>query len=121
MYTFISPKGKHVRFKTVKEFAKATNMNYGLAKALSGGFRSTALGWCSTHPRAKKRRKQFMTLVINTITGEESIIGCNAIAFAEKHQLGPTAFNQLINGKRIAYKNWMLKKTYDKVYNSFTE
>ena len=67
MYTFISPKGEIVKTKTIKEFSEKYQFNYNNAVQLNCGFSARMNGWCSTHPKAKKKRQRF----IDTIQGTD--------------------------------------------------
>lgn len=119
MYTFISPTGERKSFKTVKAFSDKYNICYSAARSLACGSKQTANGWCSTRVKTKKRRR-FETKVINTITNQEFIVGQSAQRFARTHGLNGNAFNELLKGHRLCYRNWMLRKTYDNAFGFTT-
>lgn len=64
------------------------------------------------HPRAKKARERFTTVLVDTKTGERSILGQTITAFTEKHGLCKNEVYKLVNCRTIIYRNWMLEKTY---------
>lgn len=112
MFVFLNPEGKKVRVKKLMDLVKMSGMSYMSARSLNCGIRKALLGWCSTHPKAKKRREKFMTRLINTETGERSVVGQHPKRFAIKHNLCANTLNQLLRGERLCYKNWMLEKSY---------
>ncbi len=121
MYKFISPEGETIRTKSIKEFAEKYQFNYSSAIQLSCGQRQYIKGWFSTHPKAKKKRMRFLTVLVNTVTSEQTTLGSSLKEFADKHNLCMNEVCKLVNGKRIRYRNWMLKKTYDKTFGSITD
>lgn len=118
MYTFISPTGKYVKTKTIREWANMYNIDFGTARGLACGYRKSHKGWTTTHPKARKVRKKFMTLLINVITQEQRVLGPSILQFAEQYGLQDQALGELINGHRICYKGWMLSSTHLQTKNA---
>jgi hypothetical protein len=118
LYSFISPEGKTIKTKSVKEFSETYGVNYNSAKELSCGKRSRNGGYCSTHRKAARHRQRFLTRVLNTKTGESAIIGRSIKQFADEHGLSFHDLGQLINGRIISYRGWVLEKTWDLVGGS---
>ncbi len=113
MYKFISPTGEIVKTKSVKEFAIKNNIPYEAAKRLSSGTTGVAYGWCSTHPKAKKKKERFLTKFVNIETGEQHQIGESFNAIINKHKLNHRNLTKLVKGQITCYKNWVLDKTYE--------
>jgi hypothetical protein len=117
MYTFISPKGEKIKAKSLKAFASEYQFNTSSACLLSKGLRASINGWCSNHPRVRKKRQKFLTTLINVKTGEKDILGQSITGFAERHGLASHDVYQLIHKHIRCYRGWMLEKTYNKIYN----
>ena len=117
MYTFISPKGEKVKVKSLKDFSETYQFNYSSVVQLHCGNNARLNGWCSTHPKAKKKRMQFLTVFINKDTGERDILGQSVTGFAERHGLASHDVYQLLHKHIVCYRGWMLEKTYNKIYN----
>lgn len=113
MYSFISPEGQRVKTKTVKEFALKYGFTHSMARSLACGYRARLRGWCSTAKRAKKHRDRFTTVLVNTRTGERSILGSSIKSFAEKRNLCMNELWKLVNGRKLIYRHWCLQKTLD--------
>ena len=118
MYSFISPKGEIIKTKTVKEFSEKYGMKYSSAKELACGNRARNLGWCSTHKKAKRLRDRFTTVLVNTKTGERSILGQSLITFSKKHGLCMNEISKLVNGHKIFSRHWCLEKTLTNVHEA---
>lgn len=115
MYRWISSKGEIVKTKTVKEFAERFKFPPSMARSLAAGVRSRLRGWCSgsSKPRVKKARNRFLTKLVNTRTGESAILGASITGFARQHDLCDNEVWKLVNGRKIAYRGWMLQKSFD--------
>lgn len=84
---------------------------------ISYGQRHYHKGWWGVSKRTRKLRKDSTKIVINAITGEVyTLTYNNQASFAREHGLAPNYFGLLMNKKRIRYKDWMLKETYDLMY-----
>src|SRR3954471_11892084 len=112
MASFISPEGKITRVKNIRKFAEEIGLTYGGLLKLSAGFLFTYRGWCSTHPKARKRRIAFTTALRNTKTGEWAIIGQYVNRFARARGLCSNELSLLRNGHKICYRDWILESTY---------
>ena len=111
MPSFISPTGQIITTKTNKEFAQTYGFRESNVRSLACGWYRRFKGWCSMHPRAKKERERFMTVLVNTKTGIRSILGQTISGFAKAHSLSKQALCQLMNGHRVIYRHWMLENT----------
>jgi hypothetical protein len=111
MYKFISPTGEIIKTKTVKDFAKMTGMRENMARILACGVRARLQGYCSTHPRAKKYRERFTTVLVNMRTGEKSIIGPSLKKFAKDHGLSYQCLVDLVNHRLPIYRYWVIEHT----------
>jgi hypothetical protein len=111
MHRFISPTGEIIKTRSIKEFAEKYDFSPSMARSLACGYRSRLKGFCSTSPRAKKERMRFMTVLINTQTGERSILGPSVKKFATDHGLCFNELSKLVNGHKLMYRGWVLEKT----------
>jgi hypothetical protein len=50
-------------------------------------------------------------VLVNTQTGERSIIGQTVKAFAQEHHLCLNELSKLVNGRKLRYRNWVLERT----------
>lgn len=112
MYRFISPTGEVIKTKTVRQFSILTGLRYSNCKTLACGVRSTMSGFCSTHPRAARRRKRFTTVLFNTKTGATRVIGSSVKKCAEELGLCLSELSKLVNRRQIAYRGWVLLDTW---------
>jgi len=111
MHSFISPTGEVVKTKTLREFTTLSGMKMNCARSLSCGRRSRNHGWFSTHPKTRRQRDRFFTVLVNTVTGEKMTVGDSIKSRAKEHGLGHNALVQLVNGHRFIFRHWMLEKT----------
>ena len=88
-------------------------MNYSYARDLACGHAMTANGWCSTARRARRRRKRFLTKLINLRTGEMKILGQSIAQFARDNGLCRNELNQLVVGNLLHYRDWVLAKSLE--------
>jgi hypothetical protein len=112
MYRFINPKGEVIKTKTVKEFALQYGFAPSHARDLACGYLKKLNGWCSTHPKAKKQRERFLTVLVNPRQGKREILGRSIAHFARDHGLCMNELWKLINGRKICYRGWMLEITH---------
>jgi hypothetical protein len=117
VYTFLSPTGELVQTKSIREFADSVGMKYASARTLHSGHRKRINGWCSTDRSAKMARDRFMTVLVNTRTGERTILGHTINGFAKKYGLCDNELWKLVNGHggKICYRGWMLEQAYSAV------
>ena len=54
-----------------------------------------------------------MTVLVNTRTGERSILGPSVKKFARDHGLCLNELSRLINGHSFIYRHWVLEKTQE--------
>lgn len=110
-YKFYSPQGQLVKTKSLRDFAVQHSLPYSHVKDLNCGRMKRYRGWLSTHKSARKYRKRFLTVLVNTQTSERCIVGQAVTRFAKAHGLSNKNLYGLLNGKRLAYKNWCLQQT----------
>lgn len=48
----------------------------------------------------------------NIVTGETAVLGKTHRQFANEKKLDQTLLGELLNGDRIAYRNWVTERTY---------
>src|SRR4051812_8761452 len=115
MYRWLNSQGQIIRTHTIKEFSEKYSIGYGLAKSLACGSKVRIHGFCSTSPKAKARkyRERFMTGLVNTQTGERSILGPSVKKFANDHGLSLQGLSELVNCRVQVYRHWILQKTLD--------
>ena len=111
MYSFISPAGQTIRTKTVKKFAESFGFNYSYARDLACGRTQVARGWCSTSPKAKRKRDRFLTKLVNLRSGETSMIGKSLAQFSRDHHLCRASLSELLNGRVLHYRDFVLAKS----------
>ena len=56
-----------------------------------------------------------MTVLVNTRTGEKSILGPSVKNFAKDRGLSLQGLSELVNGRVRIYRHWVLEKTLDAV------
>jgi hypothetical protein len=112
MYKWVNFQGETIKTKTVKEFSEKTGMRYSNALSLACANKLTLNGWMSTHPKAKKRRERVLTRLVNLKTGEISFLGNSANRWARQRGLCENEVWKLLNGWKIAYRDWVTEKTY---------
>ena len=100
-----------INTRTVKEFAEQYGFEHSYARNLACGWTMVAKGWCSTAPKARKRRARFLTRLCNLKTGEEGVLGATITGFARAHDLCVSELNKLICGRQLFYRNWVKSKT----------
>jgi hypothetical protein len=111
MFKFISPQGQVVKTKSLRDFAVQHSLPYSHVKDLNCGIMKRYRGWLSTHPSARKYRKRFLTVLVNTLTGERCILGQAVTRFAKAHGLCLSELSKLVNGHKLCYKGWILEST----------
>lgn len=89
-----------------------TNLPESHCRDLACGYYKRYRGWCSGHPSAKAARERFLTVLIHPKTGQREILGQTVTGFCQRHGLSTQKAYNLINGKRICYKGWMLERTH---------
>lgn len=109
MYRFISPTGEVIKTKTIAEFARKYGFRYSNARSLACGHFQTLRGFCSTHPKAKKRRGRFTTQLQDLKTGTRECIGPSIKAFAQRHNVCANDISLVLAGKKLAAKGWILQ------------
>ena len=112
-YKFYSPDGQLVKTANLRDFAEKHSLPYSHVKDLNCGRFKRYRGWLSTHASARKYRKRFLTMLVNTRTGERCILGQAVTRFAKAHSLSSKNVYGLLNGKRLAYKSWCLERTLE--------
>lgn len=112
MYKFISPEGRVVEARTIKEFAETYGFRESNVRSLACGYNATLKGWCSTNKKAATRRKRFMTELLNVKTGERSILGKAVTEFAKARGLCVNELYKLVNRRKLIYRNWVLASTW---------
>lgn len=118
MYRWIDSQGQVHKTRTVKEFAEKYNFPESLARSLACGQRSRLRGWCSTSkkPKVRKHRERFLTRLVNTKTGETTILGPSVKKFARDRGLSLQGLSELINRRVAMYRGWMLQTTHELIY-----
>ena len=111
MFKFISPQGQVVKTKSLRDFAVQHSLPYSHVKDLNCGIMKRYRGWLSTHPSARKYRKRFLTVLVNTLTGERCILGQAVTRFAKAHGLCLSELSKLVNGHKFMYRHWCLEST----------
>ena len=111
MYSFISPQNQVIKAKSIRAFSDQYGFHYDNAKSLACGLRHTIRGWCSTHKRARLKRKRFRTVLVNMKTGERSILGQTVKGFAKAHGLCMNELSKLVNRRKVAYRHWVMEAT----------
>jgi len=90
------------------------NSLYGL----SCGRNYSINGWRSTkHPRRKKLDEWHNREIIHLETKEICKVGKSHVQLAKRLGIYHCHMSQLLNGKYLQYRGWVLKKTYDELYN----
>ena len=67
-------------------------------------------------PRVKKHRERFMTRLLNTKTGETTILGPSVKKFAKDRGLSLQGLSELVNRRVPMYRGWMLQTTHEPLY-----
>jgi hypothetical protein len=111
MFKFYSPQGQLVKTSNLRDFAVQHSLPYSHVKDLNCGRFKRYKGWLSTHPSARKYRKRFLTVLVNTRTGERSILGQAVTRFAKAHGLCLCELSKLINGHKMIYRGWCFEST----------
>jgi len=111
IYKFYSPEGKLAKTKSLLHFAVQHSLPYSHVKDLNCGIMKRYRGWLSTHKSARKYKKRFLTVLVNTRTGERCILGQAVTRFAKAHGLCLSELSKLINGRKICYRGWCLEST----------
>jgi hypothetical protein len=112
LYSFISPQGTVVKTNSIQEFATTYGFRPSHARSLACGYHATAKGWCTTKPSGRKRRKRFLTPLINVKNGTREVLGESVTGFARRHNLCKNEVYRLINGRSICYRGWMIENSY---------
>ena len=111
MYQFINSQGQVVKTKTVKEFAQLAGLRESNARSLACGHLKRLKGWLSTHPSARKYRKRWCSVLVNSKDGTRHTLGQTVSGFARAHNLCVGELYKLINGRKCMYRHWCLEKT----------
>lgn len=115
MYRWINSQGETIKTRTIREFAETYNFSIGCARILHSGHRSRMSGFCSVDKKAKKERERFMTVLVNTKTGERGILGPSVKKFAKDHGLSLNGLSELVNARVPIYRHWVLGRTLDAI------
>jgi len=110
-YTFYSPTGEAIR-TTVKEFSAMTGIRRSNARSLACAHFQTFRGWISGHPKVAKRRKRFLTVLVNPTLSKRDVIGQSVTSFAKRHSLYANEVYMILSGKSICYRGWMLEASH---------
>ena len=121
MYKFINEQGQTLTFKTIKAFAIQYGLHESHARGLACGSLAKLNGWCSTHPRAKKTRKRFLTVLVNPRQNKREILGRSITRFAREHGLSENSLWKVLNGYRLACNGWMLEQTHKLAQGSLVD
>lgn len=111
MFKFYSPEGALVKTDNLRDFAVQHSLPYSHVKDLNCGRFKRYKGWLSTHPSARRYRKRFLTVLVNTQTGERCILGQAVTRFAKAHGLCLCELSKLVNGHKVIYRGWCLETT----------
>jgi len=115
MCRWLNSKGEIIKTRTIREFADRYGLTIDSARNLHSGHRSRIRGFCSLAPRAKKERDRFMMVLVNTKSGERSILGPSVKQFAKDRGLSLQGLSELVNGTVFVYRHWVLAKTLDAI------
>lgn len=109
-----------VKGKNLKQFCANNNLGYwGMYKLMRGQYAQN-LGWRAFHSKSKKDMDKEKRVLHNLYTGEEATLGPLQYKFAEEHGLHHSILGELLNGKRIVYKGWVLDSTYQIMYGKLS-
>ena len=112
-WTFISPTGEVIRTSSLKQFADKYGLRHSNVQSLACGHFSTLKGFCSTHPKVKKRRERVTTVLHDTKSEQDYVLGANMKTFAKAHNICYNDLSKLLTGRRIACKGYVLRKTWE--------
>ena len=113
MYSWIKSDGSVLRTDTIKQFCDISGFCPSMARTLASGVRYRLCGWCSGSKKARvrKARDRFLTVVVNTATGDRRILGPSVKRFATEHGLCLNELSRLVNGRCLMYRGSVLQKT----------
>ena len=121
MYSFISPTGHKVRFKSIKQFALTYGFPPSHARDLACGYIKCSRGWASGHKSARKARDRFLTVMAHPVSGTKEVIGQTVTSWARKHGLAANEVYKLLSGKSICYRGWMLEGSHQLALGAMTD
>jgi hypothetical protein len=121
MYSWINNKGETIRTKTIKEFAQMAGLRESNARSLACGCIKRLKGWLSTHPSARKYRKRWRTVLVNSKDGTRQNIGQTVSGFARAHNLCKNELYKLINGRKFMYRHWCLETTLQLAHSKIAD
>lgn len=111
-FKFISPSGDIVKGKNLKKFCNENKLGYWPMYRLLRGKHASINGWYAFHKRSKMRLQHEQQKLYNIVTGETAVLGKTHRQFANEKKLDQTLLGELLNGDRIAYRNWVTERTY---------
>lgn len=114
-YTLISPDGEKHRVINRRKFAEAHNLKKGAVDKLVSGERHSINGWFSTSPKSRAKKKKQEITLIHLLTKEVRKVGFIK-DFAKEFDICKYALCELVNGKRLSHKGWILLTTYKLLY-----
>jgi hypothetical protein len=121
MYQWINSFGEKLCTHTIKEFAQLSGLRESNARSLACGYYNTFKGWLS--PKAgRKRRKRFLSVLVNPREGKRQILGPTITGFARSHGLCESEVYKLINCRgKIMYRGWCLEATHQLAHCSVAD
>lgn len=112
-YRLINPDGKVVRGKGLKDFCKKYNFPYNSVVKLIQGKLLSYKGWHTFRADSFSKLKNKQRQLINLNTGERVSLSIPRKEIIARYKMTPSALTQLLTGKKIAYKGWVLDNTYE--------
>lgn len=116
-FKFISPTGAIVTGINLTEFCEVNGLCYRAMKYLRQGTRKQHNGWHSFAPASLEHAKRpHHVYLVNVKTGERLSLNRSVKKIALEYKLTYRHLSQLINGKKLQYKGWVLNSTYNNIF-----
>ena len=113
--------GRKVKFKNTKIALEKTGLSKVMLYRVSKGIEFSCKGWKSCHPSRRKMFKSWLEECAFVNIETKELVRCATVTGTQKFQklkkLDKNHLCHLKDGKRIMTRNWVLKKTYDFIYN----
>lgn len=111
-YRFISPEGKKVTGVSLKAFAEKHGMHRVLVSRLKRGAMAVYKGWHAYTPISLAHLAKLQRFIIHLDSGEKVSLNCKQKDLYERYGFVHSHLSQLLSGKKIQYKGWVLDSTH---------